>query len=321
MASDPALIQSIFLSKSEGKSQGFYSVALCKNGVFSEIVVDDNFPKLKNKLQLCSSDKDSSCLWPLIAEKAYAKLYGSYAYIGVEGFSSNAIYDFTGAPCLIIDLKELSRTAEGGDVAGALKAKINEIGSKILVGRHHNEGSFTILDVSGDTVVLRDPEGDNAAILENSKSMNNGAMKMAITEFAAQFDALTIGLYNPKAVLTQKAVPKKSVCLENLSCFELSVSAGGTYWVSWHRADKRCVLGYPNPIRRTRITKMGLGGSMEGLEVIGLDERSNLIIFDQEGQLIGQSCSLYRDLSLKVTLKEGAKYFAYVRKIKFFDTF
>lgn len=98
MATQPQIIKNIFISKDEGREKGFYSISLCKNGIFSEVIIDDFLPSIGQNQQLCKSEESNASLWPMMMEKAYAKLYGCYSNIGIEGFTGNAINDFTGAP-------------------------------------------------------------------------------------------------------------------------------------------------------------------------------------------------------------------------------
>lgn len=65
------------------------------DGIWKNIVVDDYFPCVRNKL--CFSKSHGSELWVIILEKAYSKLYGSYHNIE-SGYPWQAVTDLTGTP-------------------------------------------------------------------------------------------------------------------------------------------------------------------------------------------------------------------------------
>jgi hypothetical protein len=102
---NPKILPSIFLSKNTATSKGYHSLALRKNGVFTEVVIDTFLPSSADNSQICSSSPENNSLWPLLLEKAYAKLYGCYANIGVEGPTGNAFSDIVGAPYEKFDVK------------------------------------------------------------------------------------------------------------------------------------------------------------------------------------------------------------------------
>jgi hypothetical protein len=68
------------------------------------ITIDDNFPAKPNSkmhayVQVGGNSDGNKEIWPLLIEKAYAKMYGSYPNID-GGLVDEALADLTnGAPC------------------------------------------------------------------------------------------------------------------------------------------------------------------------------------------------------------------------------
>ena len=100
LAERPSLITRLFDTE-EPNEYGVYAVWLNINGLWREVVVDDLFPVFENKQQktveFAFSRTSEDELWPMILEKAYAKVYGSYANIEA-GVALYALRDLTGAP-------------------------------------------------------------------------------------------------------------------------------------------------------------------------------------------------------------------------------
>ena len=100
LADRPKVLKSI-IPETEGWKNGRYEVHATKNGLPTKVIVDDLFPCYPSKygsfkpvFARLSAEEE---LWPLILEKAWAKLHGSYARIE-GGYSFNAMRDLTGAP-------------------------------------------------------------------------------------------------------------------------------------------------------------------------------------------------------------------------------
>lgn len=75
LAERPGLIKRLFKTKDVEKD-GLYSVWLCINGEWQEILLDDYFPCYDNKPAFSNSVGEE--LWVLLLEKAYAKVFGGY---------------------------------------------------------------------------------------------------------------------------------------------------------------------------------------------------------------------------------------------------
>ena len=100
------IINKIFVSK-ETNNIGAYQVRLCKDGNWQIITVDSLFPITKNGT-LAYANGARCQLWPAILEKAFAKIYGSYAAIE-SGTCIEALQILTGAPCfrVVLDNKDV----------------------------------------------------------------------------------------------------------------------------------------------------------------------------------------------------------------------
>ena len=93
----PKRLQKIFNMK-ESNPQGVYSLTFYVDGIPREVIVDDFLPCYKVNSQPIFSKPKGKELWVLIAEKAWAKLFGDY--IATErGFMDEALEFLTGAPC------------------------------------------------------------------------------------------------------------------------------------------------------------------------------------------------------------------------------
>lgn len=90
----PHRVQKLFLNPS-ANPQGVYSIALCINGIWEEVIIDDLFPvDPKGEPAFTKSRKNE--LWVLLLEKAWAKIHGGYGNISV-GLTREALRDLTGA--------------------------------------------------------------------------------------------------------------------------------------------------------------------------------------------------------------------------------
>jgi len=78
-------------------TEGIYAVFLCDTGDWRLVTLDDYFPCVSKYSGPAFSKANGNELWVLLLEKAYAKIYGSYANIE-SGLCLNALRDLTGAP-------------------------------------------------------------------------------------------------------------------------------------------------------------------------------------------------------------------------------
>ena len=93
----PGLISKIFITK-EYNPEGFYTLLLFLDGEYQIIYVDDYFPCFKGTNIPYFSKPLNFELWPLILEKAWAKINGSYSN-SISGWPNDVFRTFTGFCC------------------------------------------------------------------------------------------------------------------------------------------------------------------------------------------------------------------------------
>mmetsp|Transcript_29160 Transcript_29160/g.38829 ORF Transcript_29160/g.38829 Transcript_29160/m.38829 type:complete len:95 (-) Transcript_29160:599-883(-) len=79
------------------KYPGAHAVNFYTLGVPHTVVVDDFVPFLNNKPLFARINKDDPATWPLILEKAFAKVRGNYYHL-VGGYSEEGVRYMTGGP-------------------------------------------------------------------------------------------------------------------------------------------------------------------------------------------------------------------------------
>lgn len=85
LAEKPERILKLLGNSTETNASGCYSIKMYKRGIEKEVVVDDHIPCLPKSLsqrsQAIFSRSKSGEMWPMLIEKAYAKLHGGYQQI------------------------------------------------------------------------------------------------------------------------------------------------------------------------------------------------------------------------------------------------
>lgn len=103
LAERPNLVERLFITK-EFKNNGAYRMNINKNGVWTQLTIDDYMPcALEGPPHFTRTHGNE--LWVPLLEKAYAKLHGGYLNIS-KGHPNEALQDFTGFPTIIFDFKE-----------------------------------------------------------------------------------------------------------------------------------------------------------------------------------------------------------------------
>jgi len=107
LSEKPHLVKRLFLTRRFNK-EGVYGIFLCDTGDWRLVIVDDYFPCTSHGGPAFSKGNGNE-LWVLLLEKAYAKIYGSYANIE-SGQTLQALRDLTGAPGEHLDTKNINET-------------------------------------------------------------------------------------------------------------------------------------------------------------------------------------------------------------------
>lgn len=91
-------LERLFLTN-QSNAEGVYVLALCVNGVWQDVVLDDAFPCQKFSKTPIFNTSISGELWVMLLEKAWAKVHGGYLNVAA-GLTREALRDLTGAPAL-----------------------------------------------------------------------------------------------------------------------------------------------------------------------------------------------------------------------------
>lgn len=98
VAEFPDLVEKCFdLTCYRKKRCGLYRLRLCQGGQWRRVTVDDFFPYENGQFVYSRSNERE--LWPLLLEKAMAKLCGDYDRLA-QGYAHDALVDITGAPAI-----------------------------------------------------------------------------------------------------------------------------------------------------------------------------------------------------------------------------
>ena len=103
IAEKPERLKRLFLSK-KNHGNGIYALAMCINGVWEEVIMDDFAPCLKNG-KLAFNNSKTNEMWVILLEKAWAKIHGGYLNIEA-GLTREALRDLTGASAKTFFLRQ-----------------------------------------------------------------------------------------------------------------------------------------------------------------------------------------------------------------------
>jgi len=96
LAEKPRRIRKLFESHRPNE-QGCYGVRVCNMGIWTTYVMDDYIPCSASTKKPIFTRSNGKELWVVLLEKAWAKIYGSYARIEA-GLTRECLHDLTGAP-------------------------------------------------------------------------------------------------------------------------------------------------------------------------------------------------------------------------------
>ena len=140
LAERPDLVKNLFITK-ETNPEGIYRIRFCKEGVWTDVTVDDYFPCRPFGTPIFSRAHGNE-LWVLLIEKAYAKLHGNY-YALRAGFVNEGMIDLTGCPTQCLDFKKekIKKQIKSGELFKELK-RCDEEGY-LLSGSTPSQGVLT----------------------------------------------------------------------------------------------------------------------------------------------------------------------------------
>ena len=98
IAEFPERLERLFLKKTY-QQNGIYVVALCVDGIWQDVILDDLVPCTKYSKKPAFNRSKSSELWVILLEKAWAKVHGGYMNIAA-GLTREALRDLTGASAI-----------------------------------------------------------------------------------------------------------------------------------------------------------------------------------------------------------------------------
>lgn len=228
LAEYPKRVKKIFQQNAINK-YGVYACDFYLNGKPKEVTIDDYFPCFSDKIEPLFARPVGNEIWPLVLEKAWCKMFGSYSVVENE-IVYEAMEDILGAPSLGIYVRVPSEedifktmlkwgsqsyimsasTDKNTDVAGGL---ISEHTYSIL-GVYEVPNIEIPLETRGNKVLrllkLRNPWGkidfkdgrysDSSMYLKNelkemigyNEKLDDGVFLMTPTEFYSRFYHLSV---------------------------------------------------------------------------------------------------------------------------------
>ena len=139
----PSIFNKIILNK-EYTSDGIYEIILFIDNEFKMVYIDDFFPCIKNSNVLYFNKPSNFSFWPLLIEKAWAKINGGYQNI-INLWPCDLLKALTGAACdvLIHDelncehlFNELNDIDKNNGICISLTKNNNEVTKNGLINYH-----------------------------------------------------------------------------------------------------------------------------------------------------------------------------------------
>ncbi|CAK60734.1 unnamed protein product (macronuclear) [Paramecium tetraurelia] len=243
---------------------GIYGVWLCIQGVWKLITLDDYVPVYDD--QPAFSGSDSQEMWVILLEKAWAKLFGSYANI-VSGDPREVIASITGGPtwCISSDestfierLKQIMNSYQNYIVCAGTYSDKPESEMMGLVRNHaYSVLNFRTIKLPSKEEVqliqLKNPYGNDQEwngdwsdksplwteelkdnVLQNQEA--DGIFFMCIEDFRKHFENAYIGFCNPYFEFGQITIQ----CQRRKSAYILvNIKKDGEYYFSAYQKSQR----------------------------------------------------------------------------------
>lgn len=96
IAQKPKRLERLFLCGKHYNTDGLHAVAICLNGIWEEILLDDYIPCQPVSKNPAFNTSKQGELWVMLLEKAWAKVHDGYLNISA-GLTREALRDLTGA--------------------------------------------------------------------------------------------------------------------------------------------------------------------------------------------------------------------------------
>lgn len=242
-------------------------------------------------LKFCTSK--SEVLWPLLLEKAYAKVFGAYWNIGGAGAPSRALKDLTGAPTEFIKFKDHSDDDIFNKIIEAdkkeyimvspTKGDSNEVETSLGMIAFHAYTVISAYNINGEKVIkLRNPHGKgewtgpwsdsspkwtpDLRRKYNVHDSVDGTFFMPISSFKRNFIEVAICHYKKDYILSQKAIDRDD--LQGMKIWKIHVSTDGEYYTGLSQPDKRHV-GVGENVYSTMIMFKCLDDDYNKFEYVG----------------------------------------------------
>jgi len=175
MAEFPELIEELFVDSSKQVNEyGVYQLKFCVDGQWKTVTVDDYFPCKSATGSLSYAGCNGNELWAMLAEKAFAKIHGSYSKI-VAGQAEEALMEMTGDPCDIYKFRSdhvrtmiedgtlwdklVYADSVGYVMAASTPAALKDKNCGLVAGHSYSLIACKLLSNDVKVVLLRNPWG------------------------------------------------------------------------------------------------------------------------------------------------------------------
>ena len=309
LSENPTLVERLIINK-EANEFGFYRVKLSQSARWNVVVLDNYFPCYPFGDPLFAQHTSRE-LWPLLLEKSYAKLYGSYENSFNQGCRQSFV-DLTGCPAFEYKVTDFDHKLGLGDTTIWHKfIEWLERGYHVLLYREDEEGTryhCTLLGVKFEEslIEIRDVLGNIDFPFKNTleglfkpeDEENYGKATMPFDDFINKFNLICVGKIGKWHELDIKGKLIREISLNNDNRFmfnprwyyKLKITSRTNLTIGLHQKDRLCP-GFDH------ITPY------IDLQILILKEKDNkMIIHKQSTQ------KFERELFFETALKPGEYY-------------